>query len=155
MPKASWAPLPFGRRSRPGIAGPGRAFMIPFTFSLVRPGEICLRSVPPFAACSFLAAGIPSRVSGHDYTGEYRDAKGNSCTRAISRYRIRSRNRTSTPTWTADPDVHRATLQVTLFNPRGESAAQQRLDYLFPVASRTRHQGHDRTGRETVNRAPA
>ena len=37
--------------------------------------------------------------------------------------------------WTADPAVRLATLQITIFNPRGESAAQQRLDYAFPVVS--------------------
>lgn len=37
--------------------------------------------------------------------------------------------------WTADPSVRRASLQLNLLNPRGESEAQQTLDYLFPVAS--------------------
>jgi len=37
--------------------------------------------------------------------------------------------------WAADPSLHHATLHLLLTNPRGETQAEQTLNFLFPVAS--------------------
>jgi beta-galactosidase/beta-glucuronidase len=66
---------------------------------------------------------------------EYRDGEGKLLQQGDFALPAMEQPQTLQAEWKADPSLHRATLQLTLLNPRGESEAAQTLNYLFPVAS--------------------
>ena len=66
---------------------------------------------------------------------EYRDGEGKLLQHGDFALPDMDQPQTLHADWPADPSVHRATLHVLLTNPRGETQAQQTLNFLFPVAS--------------------
>jgi Glycosyl hydrolases family 2, TIM barrel domain len=72
-----------------------------------------------------------------DYTlhWEYRDGEGKLLQQGDFSLPDMEQAQTLHAEWKADASVHHATLHLTLLNPRGESEAVRKLDYLFPVAS--------------------
>jgi len=66
---------------------------------------------------------------------EYRDGEGKLLQHGDFALADMDQPQTLRSDWPADPAVHHATLHVTLLNPRGETQAEQTLNFLFPVAS--------------------
>jgi len=72
-----------------------------------------------------------------DYTihWEYRDGEGKLLQHGDFVLADMEQPQTLHADWPADGNILHATLQITLLNPRGEIQAEQKLHYLYPVAS--------------------
>jgi beta-glucuronidase len=66
---------------------------------------------------------------------EYRDGDGKLLHQGDFALPDMERPQTLHADWPADRSIRRATLRLTLMNPRGESQAEDTLNFLFPVAS--------------------
>ena len=66
---------------------------------------------------------------------EYRDGEGKLLQQGDLTLPDMEQPQTLHADWPADRSIRRATLRLTLLNPRGESQAEDTLNFLFPVAS--------------------
>jgi len=81
-------------------------------------------------------AELPSYpLKNYSLHWEYRDGEGKLLQHGDFALPDMDQPQTLHADWPADPAVHHATLQLTLLNPRGETQAEQSLNFLFPVAS--------------------
>jgi beta-glucuronidase len=74
-------------------------------------------------------------LKGYRLRWEYRDGEGRLRHQGDFALPDMDRPQTLHADWPADPSIRRATLHVTLLNPRGEAQAEDTLHFLFPIAS--------------------